>query len=121
MELKGSRTEQNLLNAFSGESMARNKYLFFAEKAKQENHPEVAELFEKMAQNEGMHGKLLYHYLKGVGGTAENLREAVDGEYGEWSRMIRSLPGLPGKRVLKPLASCLMRSPRSSATMRDAS
>lgn len=87
MELKGSRTEQNLLNAFSGESMARNKYLFFAEKAKQENHPEVAELFEKMAQNEGMHGKLLYHYLKGVGGTAENLREAVDGEYGEWSRM----------------------------------
>ena len=59
----------------------------FAEKAKQENHPEVAELFEKMAQNEGMHGKLLYHYLKGVGGTAENLREAVDGEYGEWSRM----------------------------------
>ena len=75
MELKGSRTEQNLLNAFSGESMARNKYLFFAEKAKQENHPEVAELFEKMAQNEGMHG------------TAENLQEAVNGEYGEWSRM----------------------------------
>ena len=80
MELKGSRTEQNLLNAFSGESMARNKYLFFAEKAKQENHPEVAELFEKMAQNEGMHGKLLYHYLKGVGGTAENLREALEQE-----------------------------------------
>ena len=80
MELKGSRTEQNLLNAFSGESMARNKYLFFAEKAKQENHPEAAELFEKMAQNEGMHGKLLYHYLKGVGGTAENLREALEQE-----------------------------------------
>lgn len=56
MELKGSRTEQNLLNAFSGESMARNKYLFFAEKAKQENHPEVAELFEKMAQNGGCKG-----------------------------------------------------------------
>ena len=56
MELKGTRTEQNLLAAFSGESMARNKYLFFAEKAKQEGHEEVAELFEKMAQNEGVHG-----------------------------------------------------------------
>ena len=63
MDLKGTRTEQNLLAAFSGESMARNKYLFFAEKAKQEGHPEVAELFEKMAQNEGVHGQLLYQHL----------------------------------------------------------
>ena len=60
MELKGSQTEKNLLAAFSGESMARNKYLFFAEKAKQENHPEIQELFESMAKNEGMHGKLLF-------------------------------------------------------------
>ncbi len=67
MDFKGSRTEQNLLAAFSGESMARNKYLFFAEKARQEHHPEVAELFEQMAQNEGVHGRLLYQRLKGVG------------------------------------------------------
>ena len=78
MELKGTRTEQNLLAAFSGESMARNKYLFFAEKAKQEGHEEVAELFEKMAQNEGVHGKLLYQRLKGVGSSAANLQEAVN-------------------------------------------
>lgn len=90
MNLKGSRTEQNLLAAFSGESMARNKYLFFAEKAKQEGHPEVAELFEKMAQNEGIHGRLLYQYLKGVGNSAANLQEAIQGEYGEWSSMYPS-------------------------------
>lgn len=90
MNLKGSRTEQNLLAAFSGESMARNKYLFFAEKAKQEGHPEVAELFEKMAQNEGIHGRLLYQYFKGVGNSAANLQEAIQGEYGEWSSMYPS-------------------------------
>lgn len=90
MELKGSRTEQNLLSAFSGESMARNKYLFFAEKAKQENLPEVAELFEKMAQNEGMHGRLLYQRLKGIGSSTANLQEAMMGEYGEWSNMYPS-------------------------------
>lgn len=70
--------------------MARNKYLFFAEKAKQEGHPEVAELFEKMAQNEGVHGQLLYQHLKGVGNSAANLQEAIRGEYGEWSSMYPS-------------------------------
>lgn len=90
MELKGSRTEQNLLAAFSGESMARNKYLFFADKAKQENQPEVAELFEKMAQNEGAHGRLLYQQLKGIGSSSANLQEAIQGEYGEWSSMYPS-------------------------------
>lgn len=90
MEFKGSKTEQNLLAAFSGESMARNKYLFFAEKARKEGHEEVAELFEKMAQNEGVHGQLLYHHLKGVGSSAANLQEAIQGEYGEWSSMYPS-------------------------------
>lgn len=90
MELKGSRTEQNLLAAFSGESMARNKYLFFAEKARKEGHPEVADLFEKMAKNEGVHGKLLYQRLKGVGSSAANLQEAIAGEYGEWSSLYPS-------------------------------
>ena len=90
MNIKGTRTEQNLLAAFSGESMARNKYLFFAEKARQENHPEIAELFERMAQNEGIHGKLLYQHLKGVGNSTANLLEAIEGEYGEWSSMYPS-------------------------------
>lgn len=90
MDFKGSRTEQNLMAAFSGESMARNKYLFFAEKARQEGHDEVAELFEKMAQNEGVHGRLLYQHLKGVGNSAANLQDAIQGEYGEWSSMYPS-------------------------------
>lgn len=87
MELKGTRTEQNLLAAFSGESMARNKYLFYADKARQEGHEDVAELFESMAKNEGIHGKLLYQRLKGVGTSGENLQDAIQGEYGEWSSM----------------------------------
>lgn len=90
MEFKGSRTEQNLLAAFSGESMARNKYLFFADKAREEGQTEVAELFDKMAQNEGVHGRLLYERLKGVGASAANLQEAIQGEYGEWSSMYPS-------------------------------
>ncbi len=87
MDLKGTRTEKNLLAAFSGESMARNKYLFFADKAKQEGEEEVAQLFEMMARNEGVHGKLLYQSMKQVGSSSENLQEAVEGEYGEWSSM----------------------------------
>ncbi|MDR3767645.1 MAG: rubrerythrin family protein [Butyricicoccus sp.] len=87
MDLKGTRTQENLLAAFQGESMARNKYLFFAEKARLENHPEVSELFEKLSVNEGMHGKLLFHALKGIGSTTENLQAAARGEYGEWSSM----------------------------------
>ena len=87
MDIKGTRTEQNLWNAFSGESMARNKYLFFADKARQEGYAEVAELFERMAQNEGVHGKLMYQRLCGIGSKADNLQEAMTGEYGEWTKL----------------------------------
>ena len=87
MNLKGSRTEQNLLAAFSGESMARNKYLFFADKARKEGHDDIAELFTSLAQNEGAHGRLLYEQCCGIGSSAENLPTAIKGEYGEWSSM----------------------------------
>lgn len=88
MNLKGTKTEQNLLTAFTGESVARNKYLFFADKARKEGHEPVAELFEQMAKNEGVHGRLLYQALKGtLGSSAENLQEAIQGEYGEWSSL----------------------------------
>lgn len=91
MNLKGTRTEQNLMTAFSGESMARNKYLFYADKARKEGHEEVAQLFERMAQNEGVHGRLLYQALRGsIPSSAENLKDAIDGEYGEWSRLYPS-------------------------------
>lgn len=87
MSIKGTQTEKNLLAAFQGESMARNKYTFFAQRAKQENHPEIAALFDSLATNETMHGKLLYQKLTGIGNTTENLQTAASGEYGEWSSM----------------------------------
>ncbi len=88
MDLRGSQTEKNLQEAFSGESMARNKYLFFAEKAKQEDHPEIAGLFERMARNEGVHGKLLYQkFHNGIADSTANLKDAMDGEYREWTSM----------------------------------
>lgn len=90
MSIKGTRTEKNLMAAFQGESMARNKYLFFAERARQENHPEIAELFESLATNEGMHGKLLYQKLKGIETTSKNLQTAANGEYDEWHHMYPS-------------------------------
>ena len=90
MNFEGSRTKENLLAAFSGESMARNKYLFFADKARQEGNDEVADLFERMAKNEGVHGKLLYQQLNGIGSSAANLQEAITGEYGEWSSLYPS-------------------------------
>lgn len=88
MDVKGSKTEQNLRAAFGGESMARNKYTYFAEVARKEEHPEIAELFENMAKNESIHGKLLYKALYGkMGDSATNLKDAIEGEYGEWSSM----------------------------------
>ena len=91
MQLQGSQTEKNLLEAFSGESMARNKYLFYAEKAGQENHPEIKELFERMAKNEGVHGKLLFQKLhNGIGSSNMNLKDAMEGEYNEWTSMYPS-------------------------------
>lgn len=85
--IKGSQTEKNLMAAFSGESMARNKYLFFADKARSEGNTEIAELFERMAQNEGIHGKMLFQRLNGVGDSAANLQSAIKGEYSEWTSM----------------------------------
>ena len=104
MELKGTRTEQNLLAAFSGESMARNKYYFYAEKARQEGREDIADLFEKMAQNEGVHGKLLYQRLRGVGSSSENLQDAIQGGYGEWSSMYPSFAQIAREEGFEEIA-----------------
>ena len=79
MDFEESQTKQNLLAAFSGESMARNKYLFFADKARKEGHEEVAALFETMAKNEGVHGRLFYEKATGIGTTSANLQTAIRG------------------------------------------
>ena len=87
MELKGSKTEANLLAAFAGESQARNKYTYFASKAKKEGYVQIANLFEETANNEKEHAKIWFKLLDGIGGTAENLKAAAEGENYEWTDM----------------------------------
>lgn len=86
-ELKGSRTEANLKAAFAGESMARNKYTFFASKAKKDGYVQIASIFEETAANEKEHAKLWFKLLEGIGSTAENLKAAAEGENYEWTDM----------------------------------
>ena len=87
MELKGSRTEANLLAAFAGESQARNKYTFFASKAKKEGYEQIAALFQRTADNEKEHAKLWFKELGLLRDTAANLRSAAEGENYEWTDM----------------------------------
>ena len=87
MELKGSKTEKNLQFAFAGESQARNKYTYFASKAKKEGYEEIAAIFLETAENEKEHAKLWFKYLDGIGTTAENLKAAAAGENEEWTDM----------------------------------
>ena len=86
-ELKGSKTEQNLWTAFAGESQARNKYSYFASKAKKEGFVQIAQLFEETAANEKEHAKIWFKLLGGIGTTAENLEAAAAGENFEWTDM----------------------------------
>ena len=87
MELKGSKTEKNLLAAFSGESQARNKYTYFASVAKKEGYEQIAALFLKTADNEKEHAKLWFKALGELGDTAANLAAAAAGENYEWTDM----------------------------------
>ena len=88
MELKGSKTEENLLAAFAGESEARNKYTYYASKARKEGYVQIANIFEETAANEKEHAKIWFKLLKGgIGTTAENLVDAAAGENYEWTDM----------------------------------
>ena len=87
MELKGSKTEQNLMTAFAGESQARNKYTYFASVARKEGYEQIAAIFEQTANNEKEHAKLWFKALGELGTTAENLLAAAEGENYEWTDM----------------------------------
>ena len=87
MELRGSQTEKNLQAAFAGESQARNKYTYFASVAKKEGYEQIAAIFLETAENEKEHAKMWFKELGGIGNTAENLKEAADGENYEWTDM----------------------------------
>lgn len=90
MELKGSKTEANLMTAFAGESQARNKYTYFASKARKEGYVQIAQIFEDTANNEKEHAKIWFKLLNGIGSTPENLEAAAEGENYEWTDMYKT-------------------------------
>ena len=87
MDIKGTKTEKNLMEAFAGESQARNKYNYFASVAKKEGYEQIASIFEETANNEKEHAKMWFMELKGIGTTKENLLHAALGENYEWTEM----------------------------------
>ena len=89
MELKGSKTEANLMAAFAGESQARNKYDYFASRAKKDGYEQIAAIFQETALNEKEHAKMWFKLFAGIGETKENLLAAAAGEHEEWTEMYR--------------------------------
>jgi rubrerythrin len=92
-ELKGTKTEKNLMEAFAGESQARNKYTYFAGKARKEGYEQIAAIFEETAGNEKEHAKIWFKFICGgeIPSTADNLKAAADGENGEWTDMYKRM------------------------------
>ena len=107
MELKGSKTEQNLMTAFAGESQARNKYTYFASKAKKDGYEQIAAIFEETANNEKEHAKMWFKELHGgeVPSTVENLEAAADGENYEWTDMYEEFARVAEEEGFKAIAA----------------
>ncbi len=101
----GTQTEKNLMDAFSGESQARNKYTYFASKAKKEGFEQIAALFQKTADNEKEHAKMWFKELGGLGDTAENLLSAAEGENYEWTDMYAGFAETADKEGFSELAA----------------
>ena len=101
----GTQTEKNLEAAFAGESQARNKYTYFASKAKKEGFEQIAALFLKTADNEKEHAKMWFKELEGIGDTAENLKAAADGENFEWTDMYEGFAKTAEEEGFKALAA----------------
>ena len=105
-ELKGSKTYENLAYAFAGESQARNKYTYFASAAKKEGYEQIAEIFQKTADNEKEHAKLWYKLLmNGVGDTKTNLRLAAEGENEEWTKMYKEFAEIADEEGFTEIAA----------------
>ena len=107
MELKGSKTEQNLMAAFAGESQARNKYTYFASKAKKDGYEQIAAIFEETANNEKEHAKMWFKELHGgeVPSTPENLLAAAEGENYEWTDMYETFAKEAEEEGFKAIAA----------------
>ena len=107
MELKGSKTEQNLMTAFAGESQARNKYTYFASKAKKDGYEQIAAIFEETANQEKEHAKMWFKELNGgeVPSTEENLLAAAEGENYEWTDMYKEFAEVAEEEGFKAIAA----------------
>ena len=105
MDLKGTKTERNLAEAFAGESQARNKYTYFASVAKKEGFQQIAAIFEETANNEKEHAKLWFKHLQGIGDTAANLKAAAEGENYEWTDMYENFAKDAEEEGFKALAA----------------
>ena len=101
---KGTQTEKNLMEAFAGESQARNKYTYFASKAKKEGFEQIAEIFQKTADNEKEHANLWFNELEGIGDRAQNLLAAAEGENYEWTDMYEGFAKTAEEEGFKALA-----------------
>mgnify|MGYP005949595891 CR=1 FL=1 len=104
MELKGSKTEKNLMTAFAGESMARNKYTYFASTAKKEGYEQISAIFLETANNEKEHAKLWFKLLDGIGNTMDNLKAAAAGENEEWADLYPAFADIADEEGFKEIA-----------------
>ncbi len=105
MQLKGSKTEQNLIAAFAGESQARNKYDYFASKAKKEGYEQIAAIFQETALNEKEHAKMWFKLFHGIDGTMENLLDAAAGENYEWTDMYKNFADVADEEGFHDIAA----------------
>lgn len=106
-ELKGTQTEKNLMAAFAGESQARNKYTYYASKAKKEGYEQIAAIFTETAENEKEHAKMWFKYLEGgeIKSTAQNLKDAAAGENYEWTDMYKTFAEVAEKEGFAEIAA----------------
>jgi len=104
-ELKGSKTEQNLRDAFSGESQARNKYTYYASVAKKEGYEQISAFFLETAENEKEHAKLWFKRLGGIGDTLQNLLDAAEGEHHEWTEMYKEFAAVAREEGFNDIAA----------------
>ena len=119
-ELKGSKTEANLMTAFAGESQARNKYTYYASKAKKEGYVQIANLFQETADNEKEHAKIWFKLLHdGIGDTLENLKDAAAGENYEWTEMYAEFAKVAKKRGSTTSLICLKRLAKLKSSTRN--
>lgn len=91
MDLKGSKTEQNLISAFAGESMAANRYWLYAEKAHEEGYEQIKSVFEETSENEVQHAKRILNFINGIGSTEANLEAGAYGEHEEWTKIYKEM------------------------------